>query len=59
MTITSADAESVRRFHMALAARDLADLQSSFAGDAMPSFAGDAMRHSPGKSPIGGGGRDG
>jgi ketosteroid isomerase-like protein len=51
MTITSADAESVRRFYMALAARDLADLQSSFAGD--------AMRHSPGKSPIGGGGRDG
>ncbi len=46
MTVTSADAETVRRFYGAVAARDLAAAESCFATD--------AVWHLPGKSPIAG-----
>jgi ketosteroid isomerase-like protein len=43
MTITSADAETVRRFYAALAARDFATVESCFVPD--------AMWHLPGQEP--------
>lgn len=46
MTVTSADAEVVRRLYAAFAARDLATVESCFAPD--------AVWHMPGKSPVAG-----